>query len=116
MPDIELDVPAEAEYVSLVRMVVSSLLSDRWAVDDEQLDDLALAVSEACALAIGTADNRTTIRCREETDAVLITVSPTAKRGATDVVDPLELIQALVDEVDVAADGITMRVRCAPAS
>ncbi|MGH9056730.1 MAG: ATP-binding protein [Acidimicrobiales bacterium] len=49
---MELSVPSRPEYISIVRLVVSSLASARRAVADERIDDLKLAVSEACTNAI----------------------------------------------------------------
>ncbi len=49
---LELEIPARPEYVAIVRLVVSSLAAARRAVADERVDDLKLAVSEACTNAI----------------------------------------------------------------
>jgi len=49
---LELEVPARPEYVAIVRLVVSSLATARRALVDERIDDLKLAVSEACTNAI----------------------------------------------------------------
>lgn len=48
----ELQIPASPEYIGIVRLVVSSLASARRALADERVDDLKLAVSEACTNAI----------------------------------------------------------------
>lgn len=48
----ELEIPATAEYVSVARLVVSSLADDRYELTDDQIDSLKLAVSEACTMAI----------------------------------------------------------------
>jgi serine/threonine-protein kinase RsbW len=48
----ELEVPARVEYIAIVRLVVSSLASARRNLADERIDDLKLAVSEACTNAI----------------------------------------------------------------
>ncbi|HLH47296.1 MAG TPA: ATP-binding protein [Acidimicrobiales bacterium] len=49
---LELDVPARPEYIAIVRLVVSSLASARRNLADQRVDDLKLAVSEACTNAI----------------------------------------------------------------
>jgi serine/threonine-protein kinase RsbW len=49
---LELEIPARPEYVAIVRLVVSSLAGARRALVDERLDDLKLAVSEACTNAM----------------------------------------------------------------
>jgi serine/threonine-protein kinase RsbW len=49
---LELLVPSRTEYIAVVRLVVASLVSARRTVADERIDDLKLAVSEACTNAI----------------------------------------------------------------
>jgi serine/threonine-protein kinase RsbW len=77
----ELQIPPSPEYIAIVRLVVSSLASARRAVADERVDDLKLAVSEACTnaieahAAIGT------------TAPVVIRVSEAAERLEVEIVD-----------------------------
>ena len=106
---VVLDVPARPEYVRLARMLVASVAAGGRDLDAEWVDDLRLAVSEACTLAVGASrDGRLSVTCREETDGLVVEV-----RDAT--LDPegdglaFELIRALVD--DVAADVDTLRLR-----
>src|SRR6516225_11923677 len=49
---LELEIPASAGYIAIARLVVSSLATSRRALADERVDDLKLAVSEACTNAI----------------------------------------------------------------
>jgi serine/threonine-protein kinase RsbW len=49
---LELAVPPAPEYIAVVRLVVSSLASARRNLADQRIDDLKLAVSEACTNAI----------------------------------------------------------------
>jgi serine/threonine-protein kinase RsbW len=49
---LELDIPSSPEYIAIVRLVVASVASARRALVDERVDDLKLAVSEACTNAI----------------------------------------------------------------
>jgi serine/threonine-protein kinase RsbW len=51
LPDLELTLAARPENVGLVRHVLGAL-ADVLRLDDEFLDDLRLAVSEACANAV----------------------------------------------------------------
>ena len=44
--------PSSPEYIAIVRLVVASVASSRRALADERVDDLKLAVSEACTNAI----------------------------------------------------------------
>jgi serine/threonine-protein kinase RsbW len=49
---LELAVPTGPEYIAVVRLVVSSLASARRNLADQRIDDIKLAVSEACTNAI----------------------------------------------------------------
>jgi serine/threonine-protein kinase RsbW len=49
---MKLTVPSREEYIAVVRLVVSSLAAARRNLVDERIDDLKLAVSEACTNAI----------------------------------------------------------------
>jgi anti-sigma regulatory factor (Ser/Thr protein kinase) len=49
---VTLEVPARAEHLGLVRTVVTNLASTFAGLDGVRLDDLQLAVSEACVNAI----------------------------------------------------------------
>lgn len=46
---VELRIPARAEHLALVRVVVTSLADSVAGLDGTRLEDLRLAVSEACA-------------------------------------------------------------------
>jgi serine/threonine-protein kinase RsbW len=52
MQVLDLQIPARPEYVAIVRLVVSSVAIARRNMADERIDDLKLAVSEACTNAI----------------------------------------------------------------
>lgn len=47
-PTVRLTIPAKAEYVTLVRLALSGLSQSR-ELSDETLNDLKLAVTEACS-------------------------------------------------------------------
>ena len=49
---LELSIPSRPEYIAIVRLVVASLAAARRNLADERIDDLKLAVSEACTNAI----------------------------------------------------------------
>ena len=49
---VELEIPARPEFVALARLVVSSMASTDAVLTDDQVDDLKIAVSEACTNAI----------------------------------------------------------------
>src|ERR1700730_17364643 len=66
-PVLELEIPARAEFIAIARLVVASLATARRALADDRIDDLKLAVSEACTNAIeahGAADSDEHVRIR----------------------------------------------------
>lgn len=138
--DIELDVPAQPEYVAVVRLFVSSLASTRRLLSDERLDDLKLAVSEACTNAIesyGTVpfEKRVVIRWKEGDDFCEVSVEdsgpgfdPERLPEHPPVTDPsrlhferglgIPLIRTLVDEVSfvpsTGGTAVSMVMYCGP--
>lgn len=119
---IELEIPARAEFVALARLVVSALASSDSTLADERIDDLKLAVSEACTNAIEAHDaagsaERVVLRCRSGSDSFEVFVEdsghgfdPADLPDHPPVTDPdrlkferglgIPLIRTLVDEVD----------------
>ena len=84
---ITLEIPAKAEYLSLVRAVVVSAAALDPAVEDQRLEDLRLAVSEATTNAIRShanlgSEERITIRCGLTADRIevcLLYTSPSPR-------------------------------------
>ena len=140
-PVIELEVPARAEYVGLARLVVSSLASARRELADNRIDDLKLAVSEACTNAIeahasGAVDERVVLRWSEADDRLEVIVQdrgqgfdPGQLPEHPPVTDPerlnferglgIPLIRTLVDEVVFeptdAGTAVRLIMYCGPA-
>lgn len=138
---IELEIPARPEYVGLARLVVSSLAANRRAIDDDRLDDLKLAVSEACTNAIeahtaNDTTDRVVVRCYERSDELEVRVEdqgtgfdPQTLPEHPPVTDPerlnferglgVPLIRTLVDRVDFHSSGsgttVVMFMACPPA-
>lgn len=138
---IELEIPARPEYVALARLVVSSLASTRRDLTDDRIDDLKLAVSEACTNAIeahgaASTDDSVVVRCAEFDDRLEISINdsgegfdPAALPEHPPVTDPerlnferglgIPLIRTLVDEVSIDSSGagtsIRMVMRCGKA-
>ena len=138
---IELEIPARAEYVALVRLVVSSVASSRRVIPDDGIDDLKLAVSEACTNAIEAHDavdtsERVVVTCAEHPDRLEVSVTdrghgfdPSSLPEHPPVTDPerlnferglgIPLIRTLVDQVEFesSADGtsVTLVMNCPPA-
>lgn len=138
---VELEIPAEPEFVGLVRLFVSSLATTRRELADDRIDDLKLAVSEACTNAIDAhadsdTDDRVIVRWGEGDDRLEIEVNdsgpgfdPSSLPEHPPVTDPerlnferglgIPLIRSLVDEVDFKTSGngttVTLVMYCGPA-
>ena len=131
---IELEIPARAEYVALARLVVSSLASSRRDLTDDQVDDLKVAVSEACTNAIeahrsADSDDSVLIRCTELHDRIEVEIEdrgsgfdPESLPDHPPVTDPerlnferglgIPLIKTLVDDmrIDSSGEGTTVTI------
>jgi serine/threonine-protein kinase RsbW len=141
MSTVELEIPARPEYIGLVRLVVSSLASVRRELADERIDDLKLAVSEACTNAIEAHDalmsyERVVVRWAEGDDRLEVQIDDRGEGFDPDslpehppVTDPdrlnferglgIPLIRTLVDEVEFSTSDTGTSVRmvmyCGPA-
>ncbi len=139
---VELEIPARPEYVALARLVVSALAATDGALGDEQVDDLKIAVSEACTNAIEAhaavdAAEHIVVRCWTVDGSVWVAVDdrgpgfdPDALQPHPPVTDParlhferglgIPLMRALADEVAFRARGpgttveLSMRPERAP--
>ncbi len=119
---VHLSLPREARYVSVMRNVATCLLEDVDAPRDA-VDDLRLALTEACANVVvharGSADYSVTLTVDEESCEVeVVDLGPgfvpddihqpaahqEAGRG-------LPLIAALVDDLEFEREEAAMRVR-----
>ena len=125
----------------MARLVVSSVAVSRRELADDRVDDLKLAVSEACTNAIEAhgaidVDERVIVRCEESDDRLEVLVEdhgagfdPTTLPAHPPVTDPdrlnferglgIPLIRSLVDEVafETSSDGTAVRltIYCGPA-
>jgi serine/threonine-protein kinase RsbW len=136
---VELEVPARPDYLALARLIVAAAAANRSsAVSEDRIDDLRLAVSEACTNAIEAQQRATEltgrqsnilIRCRVETGQVEVEIhdhgvgfDPTRLAKHPPVTDParldherglgIPLIRLLTDEVDFepSVDGTVVRM------
>jgi serine/threonine-protein kinase RsbW len=130
---VRLEIPARAEFVALARLVVSAMASSDVDLPDERVDDLKLAVSEACTNAIeahDAVDTAERVRLSYWTDERGLEVSvedrgpgfdPASLPDHPPVTDParlkferglgIPLIRALVDEVEISSSGEGTAVR-----
>ncbi len=123
---VELEVPSAPEYVSIVRQAVEGI-ARRMDFDELQIDDLKLAVGEACTNAVkhGCSNDdfrHIAIRCMVMNDGLSVEV----RNDIADCKRPrvpahpditrecgygLYLIRKLMDEVDIVWDHETAVVK-----
>lgn len=133
---IELDVPARPEFLSLVRSIVTLIAETGSKLPDRRIEDLRLAVTEACANAIDAERRKPEVdrqpiivRCDLEADYVVIEVhdegggfDPDALTPHPDVTKParlqferglgIPLMRELTDQLEFRreGDGTTVRL------
>ena len=135
MGDLEevarLAIPASAPFVGVARTVVVAVASTLPDVDDERLEDLRVAVSEACTNAVeahqtAESDDRVLLRCLVSDDRVEVHIEDRGPgfEAATLTADELrqiedlsvergwgiQLIRSLVDEAVFSTVGAGMSV------
>jgi anti-sigma regulatory factor (Ser/Thr protein kinase) len=114
---VRLDLPARPTYVGIARSVVTSVAGTLDGLDDDRLDDLQLAVSEACTSAVSSGEvDRMVVRClrhgaRLEVSIEDVGPTPVEARLARDDL-ARQLLSALVDElvIEDAAGVNTVRL------
>ena len=136
---VALEIPARAEFVALARLVVSALAATDSQLADERVDDLKIAVSEACTNAIEAHDavatpERVRLRCWSDDRGLEVSIEdrgpgfdPSDLPDHPPVTDPdrlkferglgIPLIRALVDEVEFSSSdqGTAVRLLMRPA-
>ncbi len=95
---IRLEFPPRTDHLALVRRVVATAASVDDALPDRRIDDLSLAVSEACANAIDAQRSggaTASVLVTVELDATFVAVTITDHAGgfSPDEVDPLPAIE-----------------------
>ena len=123
MARVEIEIPARSPYVGVVRLAITSL-GRTAGLDEEAIDDLKIAVSEACANAVlaheeaGVADP-VAVRWSDEADRVVVDVdhgTPLTEEEETEdshgfssrLVLSTALLESLVDECEFSSvDGGT---------
>ncbi len=141
MTEIVLEIPPRLDYLAVVRLVVATAAALEPPLPESRLDDLRLAVTEACSNAIkahrdDAADQPVIITCHLDDDRFRVDIhdrgpgfDPDALTRLPDPHDPnrlqhesglgIPLIKALTDEVtfEPAGDGtiVSMTLKRPPA-
>jgi serine/threonine-protein kinase RsbW len=108
---VELRLPAESAYLSVLRTATAGLAA-RLDFTLDEIEDLRIAVDEACALLIPDARPDLPLVCRFtlETDCLEVTVEAATHTGRTPGRDSFAwtVLTALAGEVDAGAtdDGV----------
>lgn len=117
---VRLEIPAQPAFVGVARSVVAAVASALDGIDDDRLEDLRVAVSEACTNAVeahrrDAVDDRVIVRCTTTADALEICIEdrgsgfdpaevpappgPDEEPTSSEHGWGIQLIRALVDDV-----------------
>lgn len=117
MADVRLAIPARSAYVGVVRLGLA-FLARRAGLDEEKIDDLKIAVSEACAnVVLGAEDDpeaassSVEVSWTESEDSIVIEVSGIGLDEPAEDDNPMSrramsmaLLRSLVDECAIVLD------------
>lgn len=110
MPDastVSLDIPAEAEYVAVLR-AAASVIATRLEFSLDEIDDLRILVDEAASLLI-VAGAQETLHCDIDVDgdAINLRLRADLPQGESPAADGFawSIVRALAHEVGSRADG-----------
>ncbi len=113
---VTISLPAQSAYVSVLRTATAALAA-RLDFTLEDIEDLRIAVDEACALLLTSAVPGTQITCAFELggEAIEVRVSTVTEDGRRPAQDTFAwtVLAALAGEVDssVEANRVTLRLR-----
>lgn len=110
---VEVRIPAKAEWVAVARLAVSAVAS-RLDFSVEDIEDLKLAIAEACTICIRRAGDgdRIEIICDAGGDRINLSVRCGTTQRSLSVVDTDDklgfvIIESLMDAVERRVDGTT---------
>jgi serine/threonine-protein kinase RsbW len=112
---VEVTIPAVGAYLSVLRTATAGLAA-RLDFTLDEIEDLRIAVDEACAMLLQKAVPDSSLNCRFDLagDALAISVSATTLDGRTPARDTFAwtVLTALAGEVDAVAhpDGQTVSI------
>ena len=115
-PDVELRIPADSAYLAVLRTATAGLAARLdFTLDD--IEDLRIAVDEACAMVLPQARDKSDLTCRFDLAAARLTVSVTAECDAPQPPDrdgfAWTVLSALTSEVRAEVDGDRLTVTLA---
>jgi serine/threonine-protein kinase RsbW len=108
---VELRLPAQSAYLSVLRTATAGLAA-RLDFTLDEIEDLRIAVDEACALLLPDVVGDQPLTCRFvlEWDCLEVSVLATSRTGRTPARDSFAwtVLTALAGEVEASADGGTV--------
>ena len=131
---VRLEIPAEPAFVGVARTVVGAVVTSVDGIDDDRLEDLRIAVSEACTNAVEASpaagsSGRVVLRCMVDDARLEVRIEGVSGPLAGDEAPAapgaggaeaglraeqgwgLQLIRALVDAVEFTSNGSGSAVR-----
>lgn len=115
---VELRIPPKAEWAAVARLTVAAIAS-RLDFSLDEIDDVKLAVAEACTHAIqrSTGDHPIELVFEAQTDSIVVTVRDSSTSAHLESVEAdidghtgglgLFIIRSLMDDVDFRVDART---------
>ena len=107
-PDVELRLPAESAYVAVLRMTTAGLAARLdFTLDD--IEDLRMAVGEACALVLETADRAGDLRASFDLSdgSIRVSIAADASTGGSPDTESFgwQVLTALTSDVTTSHEG-----------
>ncbi|MBT8202349.1 MAG: hypothetical protein HKN74_02185 [Acidimicrobiia bacterium] len=104
-----LEVPADPEYLSQLRVFAAAVARRLGVADDGWLDDLKLLISEAATYALGITTERLTLEIAPTATGFDFTLSPVPAFGQSgSVPDPYDVITSLADIASHGDDRLVL--------
>ena len=115
-PDVELRIPADSAYLAVLRTATAGLAARLdFTLDD--IEDLRIAVDEACAMVLPQARENSDLTCTFDLAASKLTVAVTAECDSPRPPNrdgfAWTVLAALTNEVAAAVDGDKLTVNLA---
>jgi serine/threonine-protein kinase RsbW len=115
-PDVELRIPADSAYLAVLRTATAGLAARLdFTLDD--IEDLRIAVDEACAMVLPQARENSDLTCAFDLSPTRLTVAVTAECDAPKPPDrdgfAWTVLSALTSEVKAEVDGDRLTVTLA---
>ena len=115
-PDVELRIPADSAYLAVLRTATAGLAARLdFTLDD--IEDLRIAVDEACAMVLPQARANSDLTCTFDLAATKLTVAVTAECDSPRPPNrdgfPWTVLAALTNEVAADVDGDRLTVTLA---